>query len=219
MSHCTPQAHQPAEPGDGACPHCEWPRCKATTSSKTKPARCRRQPIKGGSVCPTHGGRAPQVKAAAMVRLEQRRALLAVETFGLPREVDPHTALLEELHRTAGAVQWLGAIVADLDRDELVWGRTRESSGVDAGTSTWESRPNAYLELWHRERKNLVDVSRACISSGIEERRVRIAEAAGQQLASVIRAVLDRLDLTDEQRSAALVVVPEEFRRLSEGHG
>lgn len=191
----------------------ETPRCKATARSGN---RCKRRPIPGGTVCAMHGGKAPQVATAARRRLEERQAILAVETLGLPREVDPHTALLEELHRTAGAVQWLGAVVADLDRDELVWGRTRESSGVETGTTTWDAKPNAWVELWHRERKHLLEVSRTCIAAGIEERRVRIAEAAGQQLASVIRSVLDRLDLTDEQRSTALVVVPEEFRRLSE---
>lgn len=194
-------------------PKDETPQCKATARSGS---RCKRRPIAGGTVCSMHGGKAPQVVDAARRRLEERQALLAVETLGLPREVDPHTALLEELHRTAGAVQWLGAVVADLDRNELVWGRTRESSGVDTGTTTWDAKPNAYLELWHRERKHLLEVSRTCIAAGIEERRVRIAESAGQQLASVVRAVLDRLELTDEQRSTALVVVPEEFRRLSE---
>ena len=51
---------------------------------------------------------------------------------------------------------------------------------------------------------------------GIEERRVRVAEESGRLLAGVVRAVLDRLDLTEEQRALSLVVVPEEFRALGE---
>lgn len=39
--------------------------CKATT----KRGPCRQAPIKGGVVCVTHGGRAPQVKAKAAERL------------------------------------------------------------------------------------------------------------------------------------------------------
>lgn len=216
-SACTPYAHQPAEPGNGRCPHCEHPRCKGTTGRRTgTPARCRKQPIKGADVCRTHGGSAPQVRDAAARRLAERQAVLAAETFGLPREIDPHSALLEELHRTAGAVQWLGAVVADIEQKKLTWGRTKESSGEDSGTTTWESRPNAYVELWHRERKHLLVVSKTCIDVGIEERRVRVAEAAGQQLAGVVRAVLERLELSEEQQVRALSVVPEEFRRLSE---
>jgi hypothetical protein len=192
----------------------DTPRCTAT--AKGTGERCKRRPIPGGTVCVKHGGGAAQVREAAQARLEARQALLAAEAFGLPREVDPHTALLEELHRTAGAVQWLGAIVADLDQGAIAWGRTREKlGGEDAGT-THEARPNAFVLLWQAERKHLVDVSRACISAGIEERRVRLAEQAGQQLASVVRAVLDRLELTAEQQSLAVRVVPEEFRRLGD---
>lgn len=192
----------------------DTPQC--TAKAKSTGQRCKRRPIPGGNVCVKHGGRAPQTINAAARRVEERKALLALETFGLPRTVDPHTALLEELHRTAGAVDWLGAVVADIEQRKLVWGRTRESSGEDSGTTTWGAGPNAYVELWHRERKHLLDVARICIAVGIEERRVRMAEAAGQQLAGVVRAVLDRLELTDEQRVLALGVVPEEFRRLSD---
>lgn len=218
MTECSNRAHAPSEPGKGPCALCEHPRCNGTT----KTGRCRKWPIKDATVCRTHGGSAPQVREQAERRRAERQAVLAVETFGLPVEVDAHTALLQELHRTAGAVQWLGAIVADLDRDELVWGRIREVHGVqqDEGQqakTTKQAGTNAFVRLWQEERKHLVTVAKSCVDVGIEERRVRLAESAGQQLASVIRAVLDRLDLTDEQRSLALVVVPEEFRRLGDG--
>lgn len=198
------------------------PKCGQThdpekcTGHNSRGLPCGNRPIRGGAVCSTHGGSAPQVRDAAAARLQARTALLAAEAFGLPRTIDPHTALLEELHRTAGAVQWLGAIVADLDQGAIAWGRTREKiGGEDAGTTN-EARPSAFVSLWQAERKHLVEVSRACITAGIEERRVRLAEQAGQQLAAVVRAVLDRLGLSDEQLVLAARVVPEEFRRLGE---
>lgn len=159
---------------------------------------CGNKPIRGGSVCSTHGGSAPQVRAKAEERLLHRRAVLEAETLGLPREIDPHTALLEELHRTAGAVQWLGAVVADLERGKV------------AGDSV-------YVRLYADERDRLVKVAKTCVDVGIEERRVRLAEQAGAQLAAVVRAVLDRLELSADQQSLALRVVPEEFRRLGDG--
>lgn len=182
---------------------------------------CGRWPMPDQRVCKHHGGASPRALAAAVRRREQRQAVLAAESFGLPREVDPHTALLEELHRTAGAVQWLSAVVADIDRDALVWGRVKETHGtqLEKGTDngvTFQAGPNAFVALWQSERKHLTDVARECIKAGIEERRVRLAESAGQQLASVVRAVLDRLELTDAQRVLALAVVPEEFRRLGD---
>jgi hypothetical protein len=125
--------------------------------------------------------------------------VLEAETLGLPREVDPHTALLEELHRTAGAVQWLGAVVADLEQEHV---------GGDVGPA------QVWVRLLGDERDRLVKVAKTCVDVGIEERRVRLAESAGAQLAAVVRAVLDRLELSDGQRLLALQVVPEEFRRL-----
>lgn len=193
------------------------PRCTATSRSGN---RCKRRPIPGGTVCAMHGGKAPQVVAAAEARLQARQALLAAEAFGLPREVDPHTALLEELHRTAGAVQWLGAIVADLEQDGIVWGRVKETHGtqLERGTDngvTKAAAVNVWVRLWQEERDRLAKVAKTCVDVGIEERRVRLAESAGQQLAAVIRAVLDRLELTDGQRSLAVQVVPDELRRLA----
>lgn len=197
------------------CQRCGQPHERCTAHNRAGQP-CRRWPEPDQRVCKHHGGRTPRAVAAAEVRRAEREALVAAETFGLPREVDPHTALLEELHRTAGAVGWLSAVVADLERHELEWTRVRSKTGGEDHGTTHEARPSVYVDLWQRERKHLVEVSRACISAGIEERRVRVAEEAGRQLASVIRAVLDRLELTDAQRSLALTVVPEEFRRMAE---
>lgn len=156
--------------------------------------QCRSYAVKGATVCRMHGGSSPHVRAAAARRLAERKALLAVESFGLPREVDPVMALSEELHRCQGAVDWLGAVVADLPAEEVA--------------------RSAMVDLWQAERDRLVRVSKVCVDLGLEERRVRVAEQTGQQLAAVMRAVLERLSLTDEQQAAALTVVPEEFRRL-----
>lgn len=55
------------------------PTCSATSARTGKP--CGKLPIRGGNVCQTHGGGAPQVKAAAAERLRalQYPALEAYE--------------------------------------------------------------------------------------------------------------------------------------------
>jgi hypothetical protein len=170
------------------------------TREPIDPRQCAKTPVKGSTVCRSHGAaRGTPAAAAAEQRLLLRRAVLEAETLGLPREVDPHTALLEELHRTAGAVQWLGAVVADLKREHV---------GGDVGPA------QVWVRFLGDERDRLVKVAKTCVDVGIEERRVRLAESAGAQLAAVVRAVLDRLELSDGQRLLALQVVPEEFRRL-----
>ena len=202
-----------------SCTTCGQPHVRCTAHTKSgKP--CGQPPMTGQRVCRKHGGKAPQNLAAAERRIQERAALLALESFGVPVVVDPHTALLQELHRTAGAVAWLGAIVADLDRESIGWGRSEEvkkTSGEFPGTDTTSAaKPNVWYEMWTRERKHLVEVAKACHNAGIEDRRIRVVEAQAQLLAGTITRVLDRLGLTDSQRELVATVVPEELRATAE---
>jgi hypothetical protein len=115
--------------------------------------------------------------------------------------VEPHEALLEEVHRTAGHVAWIGETVGQLDRNQLVHGITRTVQLPD-GSRTVEARAaiNIWVKLYQEERDRLVRVAKAAIDAGVEERQVRLAEGQAQQLAQVVRAVLTDLghDLSDE---------------------
>lgn len=202
-----------------SCERCGEPHVRCSGHRKDgKP--CGQPPMSDQTVCRKHGGKAPQNLAAAERRRAERQALVAAESFGLPREVDPHTALLEELHRAAGAVQWLSAIVADLEQESIVWGKVKETHGtqLEKGTDngvTKAAAVNVYVRLWQEERDRLAKVAKTCVDVGIEERRVRLAESAGQQLAAVIRSVLSQLGLSDEQTVLANRVVPVELRRAA----
>lgn len=141
---------------------------------------CGRWPIVGGTVCYKHGAAAPQVKAAAKRNQEAAIATRAVATFGLPRDIDPHSALLEEVHRTAGHVAWLSLVLADVEPNQL--------KQLDM-TGRFE-KPSVWLEIYQAERAHYARVAKAAIDAGIEERRVKMAEAQGEQLGQVIRNVL-----------------------------
>lgn len=234
----------PKQPSATPAPHASEGHPSRCTAKTRSGAQCRSYAIQGATVCRMHGGNAPQVKAAAKRKLERQAAEVKVARLGLPRAIDAHAALLEELHRTAGLVAWLGQQVSALERDELTWGTVRQTHGAhqDEGEQSKvvkQAGVHVLVKLWQEERGNLVKVARACIDVGIEERRVRLEEAAGQQLASVVRAVLDRMLAAvlaavlevlpdDEVRQvfrrafeaawaqSALVIVPEEFRRLGE---
>lgn len=137
----------------------------------------------GIGCCKHHGGSTPNHVKSANVEKANR----AAETFGLPREIDPHTALIEELHRTAGIVAWYGQQIAALED-----GQFHESIGGSGGGET-QQELHVFVRALERERKHFTDVARVCISVGIEERRVQLAEQQGQLLAEVIRGVLEDL--------------------------
>lgn len=178
---------------------------------------CHGSAIADSGRCRMHLGKKAQVVIAEAKALEA--AERAVVTYGLPRDISPTEALLEEVRYTAGHVAWLREKVREIEDTDLVWGVTEEkdiSASEFGGTDiTRAAKPNAWLELYYRERKHLVDVTKAAISAGIEERRVRLAEAQGSLLNDVIRRILARLSLTSEQSALLPVVVPEELRRAA----
>lgn len=169
----------------------------------------------GAGRCKLHGGSAPSGRIAGQRQLAENM----VKTYGLPLDMSPTDALLEEVRWTAGHVAWLRARVQEVEQDALIWGRTkREDHGATEFpgiNETEQAAPNIWLDLYHRERKHLLDVCKAAIAAGIEERRVRLAESQGALLASVIRAILDDLALTPEQVARVPEVVPRHLRAVA----
>ena len=143
----------------------------------------------GIGACKLHGGSTPNhVKAANKTKAE-----IAVATYGLAREIDPHSALIEELHRTAGHVAWLADLIGQFERDaQLIQTSYSEHGSVDS--------PSVWVDMYDRERKHFASVAKTCISVGIEERRVKLAEQQGELMAQVIRGLLSDLNipLTEE---------------------
>jgi hypothetical protein len=169
---------------------------------------CKNSPMHGQAVCSAHGGRAKQNKAAAKRRLAAEEAKRAVVTYGLPRDIDPADALLEEVCRTAGHVAWLELQVRALSPEELVWGRVEEvekgASEFPGTDTTAKAAPNVWVVLYRDERRHLVDVCATAIKAGIEERRVKLAESQGALLADVIRRLLEDPELGLDRRQQEL---------------
>lgn len=228
-----------------ACDRCGDPHVtrhgtSGCTGHKRTGEACKNAPLTGSAVCRYHGGGAPQVRAAAARRLEEEEARRAVTTLGLPIDVSPTDALLEEVRWTAGHVQWLRARVQDLEdtvmiraqegwglddtsgppnAHALTWGQVEHrdtTGGENAGTTTVErAGPSIWYQLYERERKHLVAVCTAALKAGVEERRVRLAESQGELVAGAIRAILNELGLTPEQEALVVEVVPRQLRALA----
>lgn len=154
--------------------------------------------------CKLHGG---------STKLAGRGAALAeaakvVERYGLPVQTDPHTALIEELERTAGHVAWLRLKVDEVAEDttDALVGPVGQSGPSESGGYHHPSyEPNVWLGLYQEERKHLVKVAQVCIAAGIAERKVRLAEEHGAMLAQIIKGVLKELGVADDPKAGTVV--------------
>lgn len=217
--------HDRTPPG-GTCDTCGQvhERCTAHKSGTIKagnPRPCMAMPINGLTVCGAHGGKSVAAKAAAGRRVTEAKASRQLadalrDAYGdhVP-QVDPADAMLHAVSWKYAEVRALRAYVAELDPTERVWGVTKEKTGGDDAGTTEEARPNIWWQMLRTAEDQLVKYAAAARAAGCDERRVRLAEGQGQLVAGVIRAVLARLNLSDQQRALIGTVVPEELRRLS----
>jgi len=208
------------------CPKCGQPhdpkRCKA--HRKTDGIQCGCHPIQGGDVCNKHGGSAGQVRKAATRRVVEKRALAELAAFGVPIEVDPRDAALQEVWRSAGRVAYYEQRVKEIeaaDRDALVWGVTEEAeirASEFGGTNTKrEAKPNIWLELEFRERKHFRDAYKTAHDMGVEDRQNDLAELFGKQMFALMSAAFDALQLTPEQQALIPAAMSLTVSHLSVG--
>lgn len=207
-------------------------RCTATNRAGD---RCGRWPAVGATVCSSHGGKAPQVRRAAARRREEQAAQEAVRALGLPVDVSPTDALLEEVRWTAGHVAWLRGRVQELEeqpggaRHALTWGTSKvtdKRSSENPGIDTVEAAaPSVWYELYERERRHLVAVASAALKAGVEERKVKLAENQGLLVATALKTILAGLlqallaagmaaHLETAWQAAVSEIVPRELRRI-----
>lgn len=157
---------------------------------------CGNPPIRGATVCRSHGGAAPQVRAKAAVRAE-------VQAWGLlAADVDPGEQLLRLIAQSAARVERyaaeLEALVAESPslRAALVaqaWGEFGPTGEYIRGLVRLESE----------ERDRLASFCIKAVAAGLAERQVRVSEELGRQVAEVLSAIVadPQLGLTAEQRA------------------
>ena len=210
--------------------------CKA---HKTNGEQCPNWAMRGQLVCHAHGGKSPQAKKAAALRLVEQEARSIMVTYGRKIDTTPTKALLDEVQWTAGHVAWLrdrvqefetahrdGQGLAQLDpkndtretrrqRESLVWGTTKSKVGGDDWGITEQAGPNVWLQLYQAERAHLVKVCSEAIKCGIEERRIQLAQEQGKIVVHLIRSILGDLQLTPAQQLRVPEIVPRHLQLLA----
>lgn len=130
-----------------------------------------------------------------------------VKTYGLPIDIDPFEALLQEIRRSAGHVAWLEEKVASLQEHEL---KQLDMSGKF-------ERPCVWLEMLWKERRQLSSVAADAVRCGIEERMVKVAEVQAAAVVTAIVAVLTdpELGLDAERLDYAKRLAAAKLREIS----
>lgn len=127
-------------------------------------------------------------------------AILEARRYGRARNINPFTALLEEVRRSAGHVAWLGAKIAEAPEDADL-------------LDEWAP----WIRLYHKERAALVNASEKAIKLGLEERVVRVEERRAELIAQVLLATLEELGLPMEIRQRAPAILREQLLAIESG--
>lgn len=152
----------------------------------------------GFGACIFHMGNTPAVAMGAF-REQARELGRSFAPENLP-DVDPISALLAEVSRTAGHVAWLQEKIG-------LWTMDTELE-VPAHQRGW-------LQIYQAERRHLSNVAETAIRAGVAKRQVEIAEAQGAMLAEAVRTILDSLGLTPEQKTLVPSIVPQVLRAIA----
>lgn len=211
-------AHKPPCPGpDAHTTKDGHPSCTGHANRQERRGLpCLNPPLKGATVCRHHGGKAPQVQAAAKRRRDEAAANRELDRLGATRrDIHPAEALIELVQFTAGEVDFWRRKVADLEEDQLTWGLTRSKTGGDDRGDTYEAGVPVAYKMLEASSNRLAAYAAAALKAGVDERRVRLAESQGQLVAQAIRQVLDQLHLTSEQLELVPTVVPAALRLIA----
>lgn len=160
----------------------------------------------GWGACKLHlGSTAMHGESAQMAQ-----AVATAQAFGVPRDVDPITGMLEMYHQTMGLLDFVEAMCMRLVPDEMVWGvikekRTGEGDGGEEGLTPVEREyaPGVHIwiklfETWHD--RAFTEAERI-LKLDLDSRRVELAQS---HVAAMVMILLSPdLALSDDQRRAA----------------
>lgn len=173
---------------------------------------------KGTGNCRLHGGATPNYNKKVMKDFLLEKAEIVSMIYGTAVEdIQPEEAIMQELARTAGHVQWLYENLQTQDQ-KLLEEHQGEGEALRQYTKLGQ-QPSVWIDLYFRERQHLMSVAKTASSMGIAERQIRIAEEQGQLLAETIRAFMNDPDLalTPEQMVRAPGLIRRHLAALPVG--
>jgi len=184
----------------------EIPQCTARSSRSGE--RCRNRPVRGSTVCSTHGGSAPQVKAAAERRQSEAQAAAEVRRLLHDVNADPIVDPILALQKLAGRLE------AALDH---LGDKVNQLQELEADTS---GRARVEVAMWLQVARELRQALEAMARLGIEDRVTAVLEAQGEQVFELLegyaRLMLASLVQLLADKPAALEALESGWERLHE---
>lgn len=173
-------------------------------------------PHLGAGSCRLHGGASPSGILSAGIELARREA----GVMGVPIPLDPHEALALCVSIAASQVDFYRRQLAALQLDELVGhpetfkSRTGGGDGEGEGGTTTEHvrlavAPHVWLRLHDEAVASLARFAKLAADAGVEERQARLGEQQAELIADVLTAMLDGLELDDEQRARVPALIAQ----------
>jgi hypothetical protein len=193
-------------------------RCPGTTYRGTP---CRRKPgygtnHPGEGHCVDHDGTRRGIQAQPYSLGEPQAAgrqfLERASFYGQPLDISPTEALLGEVRRSAGIVQWLGEKLGMLE-DRLP--QMSQVHEFEKGGTVYATDEAEWLRLYLAERQHLARVAKLAIDAGVAQEQVRLARTQASLVVMAIRTVLERLGLDESQQGLVPQVVPQVLRQLA----
>lgn len=173
--------------------HPDKRRCSATnTSGERAGMACAKWAIHGGTVCDTHGGRAPQVKAKARQHLAEQAITDALGRLDITPVHDPLTALAELAGEILAWKQLAAARVAELQ------------SLAQRNFATGSDEVRAEIAVFERAMDRAITVLATIARLNIDERLVKISQQQADLVKAALFGALDDVGVNrDTQREAA----------------
>jgi hypothetical protein len=165
--------------------------------------------------CKFHLGTSPSHELSGVVELARRE----MAVMGQPLNIEPHEAILQCIRIAAGEVRYCSDQIAELTVEQAAGPvETSVEKSGDSYSSEERKGPPA-LNIWILARRDamdrLVTYAATALKAGVEERKVKVAERAGEMMADLIRGVLTDLGIPLEDPKTREIVVRR--LRLIEG--
>lgn len=149
----------------------------------------------GTGKCWKHGGLNQTVGAAADQAAKMSTAI----------EVTPGQAVQGVLNLASGQLAYATAMVGGLDEAQMF---EETIAGVV---------PNRWVRLQLQLEDKIVKFARAAADMGISERQMQLAETQTAMMGRLLEAVMDKLELTPEQRKGVGPAIREALPALVSG--